>query len=53
MPLLSTGASIDGRKARVLFLEVFLTKDHFDIDARALEDLPYILFDPSKPINEI
>jgi len=38
MPFLSTGTSIDSRKARVLLLEVLLTLDHFDIDARALED---------------
>ena len=53
VPLLSTGAPIDGRKARILLLEVLLTLDHFDVDARALEDLPYVLCDSAERINEM
>ena len=46
VPLLPVGASIDGGQARVLLLEVLLTLDHFDLDARALEGFSNILLDP-------
>ena len=50
VPLLSTSTPIDCSKTRILLLEVVLALDHLNIDARSLEDLPHVLFDPIEPI---